>query len=535
MRALLTAVIAATEAAAIALAGLMLVGIPAALIWWTEFNLEPEPSLMISVVAAMWFLAHFIGFEVSVSAESALSLGLPAEEFDFLISIAPLGVTALTLLLALRAGWRFSARGTLGIAGVVGGTIGFGTCAFLLADFSEAPVVLPLWGVIGTTMLCFAIPAALAFITRGVRDRAGWWVRASRTIERKLGVFGGELRVITRWIIRVTSAALAGLVALGGAAVMFAIIFGYVDIVTLNQALQLDVLGTVLMFVLNLVLLPTGIIWAIAWLSGAGFSLGASTSVSPFETLLGPVPALPLFGAIPQGWGFAAVLAPMTIVLLGVCIGALAGGVPALREAHWRRPIVVVLIAALLTALIIALLNWAARGAVGPGRLEEVGPEVWPGAIRVTIELAAGLVLGVISRRIDTSRLQAKLERRDTIDSPESMVPLPATSLPAAPSATPQPTAPQPAGSQSAAPQLPASAPTPHDEQRKEPVIEVTKQLGIDASADEIAEAYSWQTPTNTNSGSSYGADHRGTIHPDAPNSGTGKKRRDWVFWRRRR
>ena len=82
MRALLTAVIAAIEAAAVALAVFAVIGIPAVLVWWLSFDLGAEPEALASVIAALWQMVHLVPMQLTVSPQAALGMGLPAAELS---------------------------------------------------------------------------------------------------------------------------------------------------------------------------------------------------------------------------------------------------------------------------------------------------------------------------------------------------------------------------------------------------------------------------------------------------------------------
>jgi uncharacterized RDD family membrane protein YckC len=68
-----TVAIAAIEAAAVALAGLVVVAIPALLLWAVTFDLAAEPSAVLAVIGGIWLLAHWVpmGFQLSPEAARA--------------------------------------------------------------------------------------------------------------------------------------------------------------------------------------------------------------------------------------------------------------------------------------------------------------------------------------------------------------------------------------------------------------------------------------------------------------------------------
>ena len=93
MRALLTAVIAAIEAAAVALVGMAVVVVPAVLLWVVTFELAADPGQVFGSAIGVWFLAHLSPLEFGASAETAVGLGQPQAAFMYPISLAPLGIT----------------------------------------------------------------------------------------------------------------------------------------------------------------------------------------------------------------------------------------------------------------------------------------------------------------------------------------------------------------------------------------------------------------------------------------------------------
>ncbi|MGO1538312.1 MAG: cell division protein PerM [Leucobacter sp.] len=415
MRPILTAVIAALESASVALLGLAVIAVPAVLLWVVTFDLSAQPSEVFAGSVAVWFLAHFVPLTFELSAEAALGFGLPPEVLSVPISLAPLGITLITALLAARSGWRFGHRGGVGAAGVLGGALGFAGVALIAAPVAGELIVWPLWLIGVTTGLTYGIPAVLTFLTRAARDEQDWWSSLLRQVQRGLLFLGfqsfGVVRRYGAETIRIAAAAVMALIALSGLGVAIALTAGYVDITSLSQGLQMDPFGAILMFVLQLVLLPIAIIWTIAWLTGEGFAIGAGTSVSPFDTLLGPMPNLPLFGALPaQGWGSFSLLAPAIVVVIGIVVGLLATVRDQLRRGPWVAALAVPVLGAAVAGLVIAGLSVLASGAIGPDRLAVTGAHPWITGGLAAAEIGAGMMLGIVGGRIDRSRLYTAIE-----------------------------------------------------------------------------------------------------------------------------
>ena len=410
MRATLTALIAAIEAAATALLVAVVIAIPALLMWWITFDLASEPQQVMSGIAAVWMLSHLVPIGLSVTAEAALGIGLAPEPLSFVVSLAPLTLTFLTAAMALRGGWRFSRRGGAGLAGVIGGGIGFAmataACAALSAELLAWP--LPLAVLVPT--LWFTGWAAVGFLSGAIAQSHPWWRSTVQHLQRLLtrvaptGAAAFPARV--RDTALLTAAGCAALLTLGALGVAIALLAGYVEIASLSQRLQLGALANVLLFLLQLLLLPIAWLWAVAWFTGAGFGIGIGTSVTPFETLLGPVPALPLVGAIPQAWGNAGALAPTLVILCGVAIGVLAAVRTELRRTRLLSALLVVLVATVCIGATVTACMALATGAVGPGRLAVAGPTpVLTGGLAAA-ELGFGMLCGMLAARTDRERLR---------------------------------------------------------------------------------------------------------------------------------
>ena len=98
--------------------------------------------------------------------------------------------------------------------------------------------------------------------------------------------------------------------------------------------------------------------------------------MSPLGTALGPLPAIPIFGALPTGdlpFGFAGLLVP---VVAGFLAGAPSGPRSARALDGVRLPAVSssALAGGVVGGVLLGLLAWASAGAPGPGRLADVGP-----------------------------------------------------------------------------------------------------------------------------------------------------------------
>ena len=195
-------------------------------------------------------------------------------------------------------------------------------------------------------------------------------------------------------------------------------------IISLYQSLGAGAVGDLALTLLQLGLIPNSIIYAVAWSSGAGFSLGQGTLVDLTQTKVGVMPSLPLLGALPQvqePWGYMALALP-------VASGALAGwwffreGENHLDEwfslkirYRWLSWPLSSLTSALLLTLpsfaLLAALALVSRGSLGVGRFTDIGAApLLMGAFGAGL-LGAGFFLGLGLAHLLVSDTSLDLER----------------------------------------------------------------------------------------------------------------------------
>jgi hypothetical protein len=123
-------------------------------------------------------------------------------------------------------------------------------------------------------------------------------------------------------------------------------------------------------------------------------AVGTGTVVSTSAVAIGPLPAFPLVAALPDAGatpGWVSWL-PVLPALLGLCGGALL--VRRHRPARIEVAAAEGLLAGLLAACALAVLVGLAGGAVGPGRMSEVGApllDTWWAAV---LALGPGCLVG---------------------------------------------------------------------------------------------------------------------------------------------
>ncbi|MDQ1555794.1 MAG: hypothetical protein QOI02_796, partial [Actinomycetota bacterium] len=241
--------------------------------------------------------------------------------------------------------------------------------------------------------LVFAIGLALGLLrahgaSDAVPDRIGHWMADWRESTR------ATLSVVLRG-----GAATAAIVT-AIAAILVAVLFigNYARIITLYEGLHGEGLGGFAITLGQLAFLPNLVVWAASWLVGPGFSIGAGSSVTPIATALGPIPALPVLGALPQGdspFGLAGLLVP---VIAGFLVGAVFRGrlVGTQGIVGPRQVLLAGAGIGVVGGAVLGILAAASAGGVGPGRLQVVGPDGWQIALWAAVEIAVAALFGML-------------------------------------------------------------------------------------------------------------------------------------------
>lgn len=172
------------------------------------------------------------------------------------------------------------------------------------------------------------------------------------------------------------------------------------------------VAGVLGLLLLCAALLPNAVVWGAAYALGPGFTVGTGAVVAPSGAVLGPLPAVPLFALLPEpgagGWRLLACLLPLLAVLVpAALVGRAAAGRGGAREeaaeaadgpAAWHpgATAAVVLAAALLLGAVAAGCAGLSGGALGVGRMAQLGPVPWQAGLAAAGWLAVVGVPGAL-------------------------------------------------------------------------------------------------------------------------------------------
>ena len=399
----LTALFAALEASLVVGLGVGLPLVPLTLMWAFQYGLQLDWVVFWRASVDAWLLGHGADVRFSLDPLVATTTGLPGAADSFVVTIAPLGFALLTLLLAVRAGRRVgeTPHRSVGLLTAIGV---FALLALGVTLTASHPAAMPvLWQGVLLPALVFALGIAVGS-ELGRRRALGGGTDTART---------GHLAHALRRAPRLSRAAVIALRAGAGAsglviavsaialAVVVAIAYG--EVIGLYEGVQSGYLGGAALTLGQLAMLPNLVIFAASWFVGPGFAIGTGSAVSPLGTTLGPLPALPILGALPSGdspFAFAGLLVP---VLAGFAAATFIR--PRLVAAGLRAPGWSVGVGAtigLIGGVLLGALAWTAAGGAGPGRLVDVGPSGlavggWA-ALEIAVPAIIALLVGQLPR-----------------------------------------------------------------------------------------------------------------------------------------
>ena len=134
----------------------------------------------------------------------------------------------------------------------------------------------------------------------------------------------------------------------------------------------------------QLLFAPTVMAWAASWWSGAGFLTATDSLHSPVVAGAGPIPPIPLLGAVPEtAPGMWVILAP---IMLGIGLGVVASR--SFRREHLLHQTAQGVLSSVIVASVTALWMWSATMSMGSVRLSSMGPRVGWVTLALVLEIA---------------------------------------------------------------------------------------------------------------------------------------------------
>jgi hypothetical protein len=368
-------------AGAAAAGSVLAVCLAAGVIGWfvTDSGVHGEPRDGLRTGALAWLMSHGSGVSVQ---------GTP-------VTVVPLGLT----LVVAWVVWRFGLR--LGEA-----VAGHGPDADALSD-GERDWTVPLATAVYAAS--YAVVAIITLVLAGAhgadpsQGRVLLWSLVLTVLLGGAAVATGSGRLAV-WLslvpptVRATAQAAGSVLAwfLATAAVVFvvALAVDFGTAMNVLSRLHTDTGDAVLFSVLVLLAVPNAVVFSAAYLLGPGFAVGTGTLVTPTVVAVGPVPMFPLLAALPDNgptpaWTPALMALPVLAAAVGVVRSQRRTPTTAWDQGALRG-----VVAGVLAAVAVAVLAAVAGGAVGPGRMAEVGPAAGEVLVHAIPALGGGGLLG---------------------------------------------------------------------------------------------------------------------------------------------
>lgn len=334
------------------------------------------------VLIPMWVIAaSATGARVSWGQSTGVAtrmwltgFGVPWAVEGVPVTLIPLGLAGLTVLMLVQLARRFaSATWTAGVAatGAFAATVGV-AAAIAWSDADDA----------GSRVT----RAVLVAVAMGGPSIAWGLIRQRGAMLEWLD----RIPLFVRTGVRLGTAMVAAIFLIASVTLVVATVSARHLVAESATSLGVDTAGGLALAFLETLYSPTLVVWIVSWLSGAGYVLGdviASSAQAPTET----IPALPLLATLPHASGGPLALSPLVIGLLGMVLTITLRK----RLGQGLSALAAIGVALAFVAVTIGLASRAARGAIGPGTLERVGPEPLIAALMPTLEMGVGALLGL--------------------------------------------------------------------------------------------------------------------------------------------
>lgn len=372
-----------TVGGAIAAGGPLLVCLALAVVGWflTGAGSEGSPSGALKVGAHGWLIAHGSGAAVEGIRITAMPLGLT------------LVCAWVTWRVGHRVGEAVSGHGpdadriadgerdwTVPLAAGLF-TVGYAVVGVTTAAVASTPASAPApAGVVLWSVLIAGIVggAAIAFGS----GRGAIWVPAIPVMVRDVALVAW--RILRVWFV-------ISLVVLAAAFVL-----DFSTAANVVSQIHADAGAIAVLVLATALVLPNAALFSSAYVLGPGFTVGTGTTVSSTLVVLGPLPMFPLLAALPdQG------PVPWWTEWL-MCVPVLVAAVMAARVQRdrpvlaWDQAAIRGCAGGITAGVALALLTSVAGGAVGPGRMRDVGPYTFDVLLHAVTSFGVGGIVGAL-------------------------------------------------------------------------------------------------------------------------------------------
>ncbi|GII90881.1 cell division protein PerM [Sinosporangium siamense] len=344
--------------------------------------------------AQLWLAAHHAGFAIPGGGR---------------VGLLPLGLTVLPALLLYRAGLWMARDADLRLR--LPARLPKGTPKDVANARRRAQLVLVAQAGISLAAPYSLLAGGIALVARNditqpflgealVSHLVLAFLAGSLAVARTIGPWRVMLKLLperVRSLVVGTAVALTIMLIAGLVLVLGALVVNFGQVRDLSEVLAPELVGGLLLVLIQALYLLNAVIWGMAYIAGPGFAIGTGTLVAPTGVHLGTVPSLPAFGALPE----AGPMSPwmMTVLAIPFAAGAVAGVVVARvapTPSYEAAPLWGFL-CGLVTGGTAGLLAALSGGPLGGARLSAMGPSPWEVMLSVTLEVgvAAGISAGI--------------------------------------------------------------------------------------------------------------------------------------------
>ncbi len=395
----LTFLIAAFEALVVAGIGIGILLAPLTVVWLFENDPTIEWLVPFRASADVWMMAH--GTRLVVPAGMFGSSEVPA----FVISMIPLGLSALIAYLAIRLGKKLTTALELWPAWVAG-TLVYGAVSLFLSTVAYNEFAYPVtWQ--GTFFppaffLFFVVLGSLFGKRQAFGEAASLPESAERVwirdwAQRKFNNLHWAIRAVSAPALRAGTGVVAILLGVSSIFIAGMLAINWIQVIRLYEGLQVSFLGGFMVTAGQIAVLPNLVVMGASWLTGVGFQFGAGSLISPVATVVGPLPALPVTSALPIGelsFGMIALMVPLVGAFVAtIMIRRHADSIRFEFASAWSAAITLGLSIALVASVEMGLLALLASGGIGPERLQVIGVNPLLVAGVLFVEVAAVSIL----------------------------------------------------------------------------------------------------------------------------------------------
>lgn len=341
--------------------------------WWIDSGATHDWVISFRDAANIWFAVHGVSIDFAKSDTIAA----------FSFSALPLGSLLVIFGLGWRGGKRLAGMRLLWPGWLTAGVV-YALISVVLFGISSTSQVSP------NTIGAYLVPAISYTFGVICGSLFGEIPKADFKLEKsservKLASFFENLQGRVNWVVssvaspalRVGTGFVLVLLAISAISVALLLAVNWLGVIEIYERLQGGIFGGFGVTLAQLAIIPNLIFYVLAWIVGAGFTLGTGSSVSPLGTTLGPIPTIPVFSAIPTGdlsFGLLALAIPLVVAIV---LTAMVKQHAAEARHNFATPLSAALTIAISIGLVasaeVALLAFATHMSIGPGRMQDIG------------------------------------------------------------------------------------------------------------------------------------------------------------------